>query len=142
VIVDLLPPPRKDQPYARLDALYACIFSGVDEDDLETIHDVFGLLHLREQKIGILKEWVNKSVGEMVEVFLNLNLQPGDIILPFDPLLSLIALGHNDIRVLHKSRFDYLLDSIRSTFSPLGLASQLQTIFREIIFWNRDAARE
>jgi hypothetical protein len=120
VIVDLLPPPRKDQPYAQLDALYAFIFSGVDEDDLETVHCALGLLHLRNQQSGFLKEWVDKSDQEMVEVILN--LQPGDIILLFDPLLSLVAVDDKDIRVLHKSLIDYLLDPIRSACFHLDLA--------------------
>ena len=120
VIVDLLPPPHEDRPYAELDSLYNFIFSEVDKDDLETIHLALGLLHLRNQKHGVLKEWADKSAHEMMGAFLN--LEPGDIILIFDPLLALVALEGKDIRILHQSLTDYLLDPIRSGRLHLDLA--------------------
>ncbi len=77
VILDYLPPPGKDRPYAELDALYTVIFRGVEEEQLETVHRALGLLHLRNERGA----WQLGS--EMVETILN--LEPGEIMVLFCP---------------------------------------------------------
>jgi hypothetical protein len=117
VILDYLPPPGKDDPYAELDALYTVIFHGIEEDKLETARRALGLLHLRNENSGGIFErgaFERESDHEMIEMILN--LQPGDTILLFNPLLSLITLEEQNVQILHKSLFEYLLDQSRSKF--------------------------
>jgi hypothetical protein len=49
-------------------------------------------------------------------------MKVGDLDLLLDPILSLIALDDDEVRILHKSLFDYLLDSTRSGHLPFDLA--------------------
>ncbi len=134
VILDYLPPPGKDNPYAELDALYTVIFRGVEEDKLETTRRALGLLHLHnEKRAGIFErgDFERGSDHEMIETILN--LQPGDTILLFDPLLSLIAFKEQKIQILHKSLFEYLLDQSRSDFFYLDLAWAHEAIATHIL---------
>ena len=125
VIVGLKQPYEKDRPYARLDSLYAFIFHEIqDPAELETIYVALGIMHLRSQKCGIflLPQLQRSSDRFWIETLLV--LRPGDLSLLFDPLLSLVSFEEEDIRIFHKSLFDYLLDPSRSEslLLDLGLA--------------------
>jgi len=122
VILGLKQPYEKERPYTPLDLLYSLIFLGIqDSSQLETIHRVLGIMHLRSMKIGIFSTelWERASDRHVIELLLE--LRPGDLVLLFDPLLSLVTFDDDNIRILHKSLFDYLLDSSRSGEHQLNL---------------------
>jgi hypothetical protein len=113
VILGLKQPYARDRPYARLDALYRFIFLEIqDPDQLEKIHRAFGIMHLRVLKCGFFASPRWTSDRQAIEALLD--FRPGDLVLLFDPLLSLVTFEKDDIRICHKSFFDYLLDSTRS----------------------------
>lgn len=140
VIVGLKRPYEKDRPYARLDSLYELIFLEIlDPADLEKIHAALGIIYLRSQHSGMfsLPQW--KSDRYCIKTLLE--LRPGDLILLFDPLLSLVSIEKEDIRIFHKSLFDYLLDPSRSgdLLLDLGLAHGVAANFliRDRGIWNK-----
>jgi hypothetical protein len=49
-------------------------------------------------------------------------MKAGDLVLLLDPILSLIAIEDDQVRILHKSLFDYLLDLTRGGHLPFDLA--------------------
>jgi hypothetical protein len=61
-----------------------------------------------------------------------LELGPGDVTLPFDPLLSRVTFDP-DIRIFHKSLFDYLLDPSRSEALALNLGLAHETAANYIL---------
>ena len=112
VILGLKQPYEKERPYAALDSLYSLIFLEIPEpSQLERIHRAFGILYLRNLKVGLFTRRRWTSDRHIVEVLLE--LRPGDVILLFDPVLSLLTFDEGNIRIFHKSLFDYLLDSTR-----------------------------
>jgi len=122
VILGLKRPYEKERPYIPLDLLYTLIFLGIqDSSQLEMIHRVLGIMHLRSMKIGIFgtELWERASDRHVIELLLE--LRRGDLVLLFDPLLSLVTFDDDNIRILHKSLFDYLLDSSRSGEHQLNL---------------------
>ena len=48
-------------------------------------------------------------------------MKAGDVTLLLCPILSLVAIDDEEVRILHKSLFDYLLDPIRSGHLPMQL---------------------
>ena len=132
VILGLKQPYEKDEPYARLDLLYRVIFLEVQEPGgLEMIHRALGIMHLRSVNCGIfaLSRWTsNRHVIEEL-----LELRPGALVLIFDPLLSLVTFDYDNIRIFHKSLFDYLLDSSRSGDFQLDLGLAHQTAASHIL---------
>ena len=76
-------------------------------------------MYLRSQKDGLFgwKQWASDGgiIGEL------LGLRLGDLMLLFDPLLSLVTFDDLNVRIIHKSLFDYLLDSNRSGDLQLDL---------------------
>ena len=109
VVLGLLPRPGNDQPYAQLDALYSLIFLGLEEDRREVIRIIFGILYLRSEQVDLGVQ----SASNIESIVLLLSMRPGDLELLFDPLVSLVVID-DDIEILHKSLFDYLVDPIRS----------------------------
>jgi len=120
VILGLKPPCEMDQPYACLDSLYTSIFLGIQNPgQLEKIQRALGIIHLRSLRSGLFSLSRFTSNRHAIEVLLDLS--PGDIFLLFDGLLSLVAVDENDIRIYHKSLFEYLLDPSRSGELQLDL---------------------
>ena len=113
VILGLKQPYERDRSYARLDSLYRLIFLEIqDSVQLGNIYPAFGIMYLRSLKSGLLAwpQWTS----DLHTIDTLLELRPGDITLLFDPLLSLVTFEKDNIRILHKSLFDYLLDPGRS----------------------------
>jgi len=50
-----------------------------------------------------------------------LGMRAGDVILLLSPILSLVAIDNEEVRILHKSLFDFLLDPTRSGHLPMHL---------------------
>ena len=118
VILHIRPPQKGDKPYAQLDALYALIFEVIDDrDQLEKICLVLGILYFRSVSLGIFANFFNRYTMEAL-----LEMRPGDLVLLLDPVLSLVAIYDHGVRVLHKSLFDYLLDSSRGGHLPLDFS--------------------
>ena len=134
VILGLKQRYKEDRPYAGLDLLYSLIFREIrDANQLEMIQRAFGIIYLRSQKVGLFgwRQWTSASDRSIIEVLLG--LRPGDLILLFDPLLSLVAFDDLDIRIFHKSLFDYLLDSSRSEDLQLDLGLAHETAANSIL---------
>ena len=120
VVLGLKQPYEEERPYALLDALYNLVFLEIqDSRQLEKIQRVLGIIHLWTLKTGLFgwEKW--RSQRHIIEVLLE--PRPGDLVLLFDPLLSLVTFHQDDIRIFHKSLFDYLLDSGRSEDFRLDL---------------------
>ena len=112
--------PVKDRPYAQLDKLYRFIFEDLDPEQHVNISGVLGILYLRSQRGGLFKEeWSFSSNYRIIEDLLGMNRD--DLLLLFDPLLSLVAVDEENLRVFHKSLFDYLVDATRSGDQHLNL---------------------
>jgi len=124
VVLGLKQPDENDRPYARLDSLYRLIFLDLQPVQREKIHHALGIMHLRSLKNGFfaLPRWTSDrhAIEEL------LDLRPGDLILLFNHLRSLVTFDRGNIRILHKTLFDYLLDPIRSEELQLdrGLAHE------------------
>ena len=103
-----------DRPYAQLDELYGLIFR--DVENLEMICLVLGILYFQSKKCGFLS---TARRCTMIEALLG--MKAGDLILLLDPILSLVAIDDDEIRIYHKSLFDYLLDSTRGGHLPFDL---------------------
>jgi len=144
VILGLKQPYEKERPYAPLDLLYTLIFLGIDSSQLEMIYRALGIIHLRSLTLGLFDgTWFQRaSDRHVIEVLLE--LRPGDIVLLFDPLLSLVTFDKNDIRILHKSLLDYLLDPSRSRAHQLdlGLANETAANYILRVRNSRDSWRE
>ena len=119
VILHLQLPQEGDQPYAQLDALYTFIFQGVESHgQLEKICLVLGILYLQSRRVGLFfKLAPDQTVIEGL-----LELKAGDLVLLLDPILSLLSIADEEVRILHKSLFDYLLDFTRGGHLPFDLA--------------------
>jgi hypothetical protein len=121
VILRLRPPQEGDRPYAQLDALYALIFEGVENhSQLEKICLVFGILYFRSKGVGAFSNWL--PVENRIELEDLLEMKAGDLALLLDPVLSLVAIDSERVRILHNSLFDYLLDFRRGGHLPFDLA--------------------
>ena len=119
VILRLLPPRDGDKPYAQLDALYTFIFQCVeDHRQLENICLVLGILYFQSKRAG----WFSMTTANLSAIEGYLGIKAGDLVLLLDPILSLVAIDSGQLRILHKSLFDYLLDSRRGGHLPIGLA--------------------
>ena len=125
VILGAKPPDAENPPYAQLDALYALIFRGVKSpSQREKIHRALGLIHLRSLKSGLFSQpWTSNCYT--IEVLLN--LRAGDLVLLFNRLFSLVTFDGGDLRIYHKSLFDYLLDYNRSRDLELDLSLAHET---------------
>ncbi len=85
-------------------------------------------MHLRSLKRGRgLFGWSNQWHSDRSAIDSLLDLRSGDLDLLFDGLLSLVTFDNNDIRIFHKSLFDYLLDSSRSRELELDLGLAHET---------------
>ena len=123
VILRLRPLQEGDRPYAQLDGLYAFIFEDVEpHGQLEKICLVLGILYLKSREVGFfsLPRFDGIDTGTIIEQLLE--MKPGDLVLLLDPILSLIAIDGDKVRILHKSLFDYLLDVTRGGHLPFNLA--------------------
>ncbi|KAF4611986.1 hypothetical protein D9613_004443 [Agrocybe pediades] len=94
-----LRPPFKDLPFTELDALYRHIISKVD--DPSTVLDIlaFPVLYGR---------------FDVVDVEKILQLEEGDVEVILADLQSLVTIGSNMVKFLHKSLEDFLCDSQRA----------------------------
>jgi hypothetical protein len=100
-IVLAIRPPQKDLPFAELDALYTHIFTGVEE--IEPALEILSLLLIS----------FPAPYTTMIEEVLS--LQPGDVELYLGNLSSLVNIGpQQEIKILHASLTDFLLDLTRS----------------------------
>jgi len=94
-------PPRRDLPFAELDALYTHILTSVE--DIEHVLDILSFIFFS----GYFP-----STG-MIEEFLS--LQTGDVELYLGDLSSLVSIGPNqEIHNLHASLVDFFVDPTRS----------------------------
>ena len=111
VLQRLQPPQEGDQPYTQLDSLYSLIFQGVESSDkLEKICLVLGILYVSSHSGSM--ERASYSKCRTIEGILG--MKAGDVILLLSPILSLVAIDYEEVRILHKSLFDFLLDPARS----------------------------
>ena len=112
-----------DQPYAQLDALYGLIFGCVESQvQLEQICLVLGILYFQSKKCGFFSTARDCATIEKL-----LRMEPGDLILLLDPILSLVAIERGTIRIYHKTLFDYLLDLDRGGHLPFDLSRVHET---------------
>lgn len=115
VILHLRPPQEGDRPYAQLDALYALIFKGVEShSQLEKICLVLGILYFQSKRVGLF--------ATSIPIETLLEMKAGDLVLLLDPILSLVATDGDEVRILHKSLFDYFLDFTRGGHLPFDPA--------------------
>jgi len=102
-IVLAIRPPQKDLPFAELDALYTHILTGVEE--IERVLEILSLV--------LLSDFYPSHDLPTIEEFLF--LQPGDVELYLGDLSSLVNIGpEQEIKILHTSLADFLLDHTRS----------------------------
>jgi hypothetical protein len=136
VILGLKQPSAKDRPFAPLDLLYMLIFREIEDPyQLEEVHRAFGIMHLRSMKIdGLFAMPLWKSDRHAIDTLLR--LRPGDLVLLFDSLLSLVSVNDDNIRIFHKSLFDYLLDPSRSGDLQLDLGLAHETA-AQYILWRK-----
>jgi hypothetical protein len=112
VILRLRAPQEGDRPYAQLDALYAFIFEDVEsQGQLEKICLVLVIIYFGFVRVCTIEEI--------------LEMRAGDLDLLLDPILSLISIDEDKVRILHKSLFDFLLDVDRSGQLPFHLPRAL-----------------
>ena len=117
VILRLRSSQEGDRPYAQLDALYGLIFEGVESRvHLEKICLVLGILYFQSKEAGFLS-----AARDCTTIEALLDMKTGDLILLLDPILSLVAIDGDEIRIYHKSLFDYLLDFVRGGHLPFDL---------------------
>ncbi|KAF5310906.1 hypothetical protein D9619_008231 [Psilocybe cf. subviscida] len=107
-VVLQLRPPKRDLPFAELDALYSHIFSYVEDIGL-ILRVLCIILLFHERQIDIL----TKDVEELCE------LDQGECLTMLYDLQSVLRVestthGQHSIRLLHKSLPDYLQDPSRS----------------------------
>ncbi len=115
-------------PFARLDQMYHLIFRDVEALQLDKLLRAFGILHLISEEKGFFRSIAKRhSAYSLIEKLLA--LKPGELILLFGPLRSLVALDLNSevLHVLHKSLFDYLLEPSRSRDFRLKLELSHET---------------
>jgi len=111
IILRLLPPEGQEEPYTQLDALYSLVFRGVEShDELEKICLVLGIIYVATDT-GLS---LDVSYSECSTIEGILGMKAGDVTLLLSPILSLVAIENEEVRILHKSLFDYLLDPTRS----------------------------
>ena len=117
VILHLQPSQEGDEPYAQLDALYGLIFGSVEgRVHLKMICLVLGILYFQSKEGGFFSTDCDCITIEDI-----LGLKAGDLVLLLDPILSLVAIDGDEIRIYHKTLFDYLLDSDRGGHLPFDL---------------------
>jgi hypothetical protein len=113
VILRLRAPQEGDRPYAQLDALYAFIFEDVEsQGQLEKICLVLVIIYFGFVRVCTIEEI--------------LEMRAGDLELLLDPILSLVSIDDDKVRILHKSLFDFLLDVDRSGQLPFDLPRALE----------------
>ena len=136
VILGLKQPYKQGRPYAALDLLYTLIFGEIqDPSQLEMIQRVLGIIYLRNQNVGLFIRSQTSTTDGYIEQLLE--LRPGDLILLFDPLRSLLNFDNGYIRIFHKSLFDYLLDTSRSGDFQLDLGLAHESIANYILRWRK-----
>lgn len=103
----------KDHPFSQLDALYLLILQDVKETEIISIKRSFSILYLISEKVGYFTTHRYGSSRIIQDMLL---LRPGNVDMLFDPLRSLVVKEREDgnLRVFHKSLFDFLLDFERS----------------------------
>ena len=141
VIFRRLPPRIQDRPYAQLDALYSLIFEGVEDDDnLEKIFLALGIPYVHSHAGTSMSDQLQYSKCSTLERILG--MKAGDLILILSPISSLVAIINGEVRTLHKSLFDYLLDptrcgNLRVAFDPARVNEVAATyILKERILAN------
>ena len=110
------------KPYEQLDTLYTLIFEAVkDPKKLKDIFLVLGIVFLHSQAYsGLFTQSSYSSNRGTIEMLLS--MKDGDLILLVRPILSLISIDGDTIRILHKSLFDFLVDPTRRGSLPFDLA--------------------
>ena len=112
VIMKMLETPAGDAPYAPLDQLYSCIVRSVKHH--KEVLLILGQLILAKKMLheeDILGSPSNSTSQQRIEVILNLDA--GDVKVLLNRLHSLIDVG-KDLKLLHASFHDFLLDPSRS----------------------------
>ena len=103
-------PPRRDLPFAELDALYTHIFTGVE--DIEQVLEILSFIFCRRPA------WpYNHGLSQIVMIEKFLSLQTGDIELYLGDLSSLVRIGlyqAQEVNILHASLTDFFMDPTRS----------------------------
>ncbi|KAF5310234.1 hypothetical protein D9619_010418 [Psilocybe cf. subviscida] len=118
-VVLQLRPPKRDLPFAELDALYSHIFSCIEDIHL-VLRVLCTVLLFHERQIDIL----TKDVEELCE------LDRGECLSALCDLQSVLRVesmthGQQYIRLLHKSLPDYLQDPARSQAYHINTAPQV-----------------
>ena len=115
VIRGLLQAPPGDTPFAQLDFLYTHITTNANhrQDILKVLGQLL-IAHDMPSKDDILRSPANSRSPKRLEAILG--LYPGDIRRILTDMHSLLKIGSNsdDIKILHASFPDFLLDKSRS----------------------------
>jgi len=115
VIRGLLRAPPGDTPFAQLDFLYTHITTHANhrQDILKVLGQLLVARHMLSE-VDILGSPANSSSPKRLEAILGLN--PGDIRRILTDMHSLLKIGahSDDIKILHASFPDFLLDKSRS----------------------------
>lgn len=127
VILGLCARPTRDAPFAQLDALYSLVFHSIPKTNRESIKRVFAIMFIASKK----SEFEMGGFDSLKSLEQVLNMQPGDLTLVMEPLLSLVALPlsrYEGIKTLHASLFDFLLDPTRSGSEALEVGLGHETL--------------
>jgi len=120
-ILGLSPRLVKDFPFAQLDGLYTYILGSVDDNDIEIVLRILGIFTIPRTKDD---HFGDHSTPARLELLLS--LQPGDIGLLLNDLLSVITVVSRTepIRISHASLTDFLLDQSRANrfYIDIGLS--------------------
>ena len=150
VILGLSPPATKlDRPFLQLDFLYFSMFQTLERDHLQYLHSVLGLRRVLDDSSSANDGFFQWQSGSEFLFFTSspesgyrtplyiietlLKMRSEDVEFVLSPLRPLVSLDNCDVRILHKSLFDYLLDSSRSGDFHLNLSIPHRIVTKYII---------
>lgn len=137
-IILALKPAGKHTPFAELDILYSCIFDSVDQSYISNIHDILAYIFFLKNpfvfsSLARYKPKWRHSAPDSMEKFWG--YEDGFLQILLVDLQSLIYLPapedkEADLRLLHASLEDYLLDASRSHKFHLDRSKALASLAR------------
>lgn len=121
-VLRISPPSGNHAPFDEMDASYRHILQGIDEADRGLTYTIIGILYVTS----------GRDCGEaplkptLAQIAQCLDIDTDDITLLMDPLLSLIAVPsdpESEMKVLHTTLFDFLLDASRAGALTLDIGT-------------------
>ncbi|KAJ3515592.1 hypothetical protein NLJ89_g1660 [Agrocybe chaxingu] len=120
--------PAQDSPFSELDALYFHLFSSLHPETQETALQILGLLIFPYKDAA--KIWTTREVEEF------LDLEHDSAVQALSTLASVVSVSHRmkNIRILHASLADFLLDKDRSGRFHIDLPTMSNYFARMCLF--------